>query len=129
LGLPLKAGDRLTWSATGGWGGVQRNNYSFLGFIPVTSYTQDCTYLNLNGVRKGTTTQHLYLGEPAALYGTDGTHTFLLGGSSTHTIQADGQLAFGFNVESGGQYCGQVNISRLQVLHCEDSSGTTYPCP
>ncbi len=128
-GIPLKAGDKLVWTAGGGWGGVQRESFDFLGFIPATTYTIDCTYVTLAGYKKGTSTAYNYLDSRAQLMATDGTNVFPLGTSANVTIQSAGQLSMGFNVAPGTEYCSQINISSLRVKHCEDASHTTYPCP
>ncbi len=128
-GLSVKAGDKITHRASGGWGGISYDSFSILGgFISGGSYSYDCDQFSLNGRKDGTT--YTNEGLAAGLVGTDGTEVFLLGTYASKTVINAGTLKFGFNLPASSYgLCSSATITELTVQHCEDVSGTTYPCP
>lgn len=131
LGIPVRQGDKLIWSASGGWGSTTANSYGFVGIGFDVFHISSCAEFTLRGVRVSNSVRADYNGYPAQLYGSDGTNVFALGTSvASHTIEADGELAIGFNVPQG-QYnlCGTINFTNVRVRHCEDANRVTHPCP
>ncbi len=73
---------------------------------------------------------HKDLGDGNGLYASDGTNFYHMGSSSTFVVTGTGQLRVGYNLPSNTKTsCASMSISQFYVQHCEDSSGTTYPCP
>jgi hypothetical protein len=121
-GVPVYAGDKIIWSAGGGWGKATTSGTIF------TWTTVNCTDVSLNGVDDGVQLMNSTL--PKGLLGSDGTHVFLLGTSSTNQIQSNGSFSFGFNIPNADyRYCSSLAVSQATIRHCEDSSRRTYPCP
>ena len=133
LGLPVRRGDKLLWSVTGGWGSTIANAYGFIGIGFDFFATASCTDLTVKGTRASTGVTYNYQGNPVQVYGTDGTNVFALGSGSdlvggSYTIEGDGELAIGFNTEPG-RFCGQINFSNVIGRHCESATQITSPCP
>ena len=127
-GVDLRAGDRLVFSGSGGWGEATTKTKTYFGFLPVTTTSVNCSAVNLSGVdSKGKT--KLNNGFPAGLYYTDGAESFLLGSNKTTTVSRDGRLHVGLNAPINGDVCVNLNVSRFEILRCENSSGAIVTCP
>lgn len=127
-GVDLRAGDRLVFSGSGGWGEAKSKTKTYFGFLPVTTTSVNCSEVNLSGVDDdGKTRQNN--GFPAGLYYTDGTESFLLGNNKTTTIARDGRLHVGLNAPLNGDVCVNLSVNRFEILRCENSSGAVVTCP
>ncbi len=70
---------------------------------------------------------HKDLSDGNGLYLSDGTNFYRPG---TSVVTGTGQLRIGYNLPSNTKSsCAMMSITQFTVQHCEDSSGTTYPCP
>jgi hypothetical protein len=132
-GIWLRQGARLTYHATrtGKWGYIQQNESDFWGGrIKFTWFSNSCSSIDWDGYGKdGQLTNE---GQPAGLFGSDGTEAFYLGGSAstkTLTIKHDGRLRLGINADPKTPYgCTTRGLPRIGLTTCEDAYGTSYTC-
>jgi hypothetical protein len=131
-GIPVRPNDKLVWKASGSWGGTSSSTYQVFGFIPFTTWTQDCDEVSINGYKEGRLLTYGNFADgraaPAGLLGTDGTEVFVLGSSMTRRMKNAGTLKFGFNAPAGTGSCSYVSVTSLRVVHCEDAAQVSYPC-
>lgn len=128
-GIRVRPNDRLTISASGGWGSIKSDTWTILG-VPVGGYTIEtpstCSVTSLSGVKDGQTLN--YNGLIAGLVASDGTEVFAVGnGVTNRVITHDGTLKVGLNIPSGS--CTTAVVSQVRVLHCENSAGQSLACP
>lgn len=102
----LKVGDRVEYNFSGGF------NYKDGPFAVIT----DCS-------RHG-------LSHSAGLYLSEGTNLIHVTGNGSFVAQNEGMLRLGMNLpQNTTMSCSTISTTKFIVLHCEDSAGTTYPCP
>ena len=112
---------------SGGWGGATTRTSDFLGFIPIDITSTDCGAVSVTGVKDGVVVTSE--GQPAGLFGSDGTASFFVGsGLTNQRIAAHGTLRFGFNAPDPFNSCTEMVRLRVKVTHCEDASGLSYLC-
>jgi hypothetical protein len=117
--VTLKKGFTLSYTGTGGWD----YNYAWYGTT--------CSKVHLDGTKDGVPYVTAANGLGSALYGSDGTQTFLMGSSvSNHVIQADGVLRVGFNVDPVQitKACSPSIWMNLTIIGCLDTSYNSVAC-
>jgi len=126
-GITAQAGDKLNFTASGGWGGLEED--SWLGIFTVSTW--GCNTFNLIGVNTSHPSEIVYWEEMrAGLVGNDGSQLFLLGSSvNGRQFTTGGPVKLGLNLPFSYNQCASVTISKLQVRHCENTAGTTVVCP
>ena len=76
---------------------------------------------------------HKDLGDGNGLYASDGTNFYRPTNATANNpivVTGTGQLRVGYNLPSNTKTsCALMSVTQFYVQHCEDSSGTTYPCP
>jgi len=123
-------GDRISWSASGGWGGLTSSQLSLFGFtLPISVGTLSCNQINLDGRDSGGNLM-TYMNLPSGLVGSDGATVFAMGRTGTLTAPSQGFFKVGINVPSEiSSACTTLSFSSFQLTHCEDTAGTPFPCP
>lgn len=102
----VRPGDRVVFSGSGGYTATS-SNFVFT----------DCKKTSLNA-------------SPHGLYASDGTKAYPMSSGSSIVIENEGALRIGFNYSASATYsCTSVTNMQFVVHHCQEASGTTYPCP
>ena len=114
--IPVKPGDRITYSGDGTYG------------------TRNSCDTGNNDAAKGSGTEPPRGGLVAGLLVSDETDVSLLFDASAahpHLFSHTGYLHLGFNADTTLNITGCVHWSSYSVIftHCQDSLGTTYTCP
>lgn len=121
------AGDKITISASGGWGSPNASS-TLWGLVKWYSFSSNtCSKVSVSG--RGTDGNIVLFGNaPAGLMGTDGAQTFEIGSGMTRTAASSGILRLGMNVPAASDYCYTASAT-VQVTHCENRNGQTISCP
>ncbi|MBL7717092.1 MAG: hypothetical protein JNL01_16630 [Bdellovibrionales bacterium] len=102
----VRPGDKVVFSASGGYTATN-SNFVFT----------DCKKTSLNAT-------------PHGLYASDGTKAYPMHSGSQIVIENEGALRIGFNYDASVSYsCTALSNMQFVVHHCQEASGTTYPCP
>lgn len=147
-GMEISAGDRIEFSGIGSWSTTNVETYtsSWGPFSwSVTTIESQCNsstlswslsrgrFEDLSISLEGYSVASNAFGTngtlPMGFVGSDGTAVFSLGDQATVTAANSGTLRIGFNAPDVSGNCGMVYYSQLDVIHCEDSAGTTVTCP
>jgi hypothetical protein len=133
VGIHLRKGAKLQFfsSQSGKWGYYQQSTTSFWGgTISFSWFSGNCQSIDWAG--NGNSGQLTNEGQPAGLFGSDGTASFYLGtglSATTVTIQNDGDLRLGINADPNTPYgCTSPGLPTIDLTTCEDANGNTYTC-
>jgi hypothetical protein len=130
-GIFVRKGARLNYRSadTGYWGYSQLPKTGTWGPFSWSWFTNNCKSVDWDG-NSGSNGQITNEGQPAGLFGSDGTESFFLGiESRTLTIHHDGTLRLGVNANANTPNgCTTAGYPVIEQTTCEDASGNSYSC-
>jgi hypothetical protein len=125
-GIYLKQNDKLSLSASGGY---SLKSYVMFNFSFGSTNYSSCNDISVAGMNGSSAVTNPNNGQPAELYGSDGTTAFAIGASVNQTISTNGVLRIGFNAPASVNGCFSAQLTNVTVTRCMDSSGNSPACP
>lgn len=131
--VAVEAGDQISITARGSWGGYKVSDGKFLG-IKVTKWKLDCSQVDLNGVsledNEELTSGEHPSGLMLSIVGLGGSTTTFVGTGADIVAAGAGYLRLGINTPPFNGAClnSDFRITRLKVTHCETASGKSVSC-